>query len=245
MADIADDPSTDPAGVPVGRRAVLGMLWLGALGVVWGDRLQTLVARLARPLTGADPSGIAGLFPGTRGFRIYSVVGSLPRRSDQAYRLHVGGLVDRPMEFDLSQLRSLPSTKLIKDFQCVTGWRVTDVPWRGVLLRDMLELAGVQDHAEAVVFRSFDGIYTETLTIDQARRPDVLVAYDMLDKPVNRAHGGPVRLYVAPMYGYKSCKWLGSIEVTGRVSEGFWEQRGYDINAWIGRSNGRDDQPVN
>ena len=55
---------------------------------------------------------------------------------------------------------------------------------------------------------------------------------------------GPVRMYIAPMYGYKSCKWLDAIHVTRAVEGGYWEQRGYDQNAWIGSSNGRDDSPV-
>ena len=50
-----------------------------------------------------------------------------------------------------------------------------------------------------------------------------------------------MRLYVAPMYGYKSCKWLDRIELTKEVEEGYWEVRGYDVDGWVGRSNGRDD----
>jgi DMSO/TMAO reductase YedYZ molybdopterin-dependent catalytic subunit len=46
------------------------------------------------------------------------------------------------------------------------------------------------------------------------------------------------------MYGYKSLKWLRSIEVTSRVWPGYWEERGYDVNGWVGRSNGRDDDPT-
>ena len=54
-----------------------------------------------------------------------------------------------------------------------------------------------------------------------------------------------MRLYVAPMYGYKSCKWLGSVEVTqGQPPPGYWEVRGYDVDAFIGHSNGRSDNPV-
>jgi DMSO/TMAO reductase YedYZ molybdopterin-dependent catalytic subunit len=51
-------------------------------------------------------------------------------------------------------------------------------------------------------------------------------------------------MYIAPMYGYKSTKWLASIEVVDKVVPGYWEVRGYDVDAWIGRSNGRRDQPV-
>ena len=53
-----------------------------------------------------------------------------------------------------------------------------------------------------------------------------------------------MRLYVAPMYGYKSCKWLDGIEVVDHVIPGYWENEGYDVDGWVGRSNGRDDQPT-
>jgi DMSO/TMAO reductase YedYZ molybdopterin-dependent catalytic subunit len=46
------------------------------------------------------------------------------------------------------------------------------------------------------------------------------------------------------MYGYKSCKWLGTIEVVDAVHPGYWERRGYDVDAWVGHSNGRNDAPT-
>ena len=102
----------------------------------------------------------------------------------------------------------MPPTSLTRDFQCVTGWRVPEVQWQGVRLADLLDRAGVQPEAKAVRFTSFDGTYTESLTLDQARRrrrPRRLPARGL---PLSDEHGGPVRLYVAPMYGYKSLKWL-------------------------------------
>ena len=135
-------------------------------------------------------------------------------------------------------------TAITKDFQCVTGWRVPDVHWAGVALPDLLDRVGVLPGAKAVRFTSFDGTYTESLTLAQARRRDVLVATSMIGKEVSRDHGGPVRLYVAPMYGYKSCKWLSGIELVDSVQPGYWEQLGYDVDAWVGRSNGRDDKPT-
>jgi DMSO/TMAO reductase YedYZ molybdopterin-dependent catalytic subunit len=67
------------------------------------------------------------------------------------------------------------------------------------------------------------------------------VALTMFGNPVTHNHGGPVRLYVAPMYGYKSAKWLSGIEVTAEVEKGYWEHLGYDTDGWVGASNGRDD----
>jgi DMSO/TMAO reductase YedYZ molybdopterin-dependent catalytic subunit len=113
-----------------------------------------------------------------------------------------------------------------------------------VRLSRLLDAAGVRSTAGAVRFTCFDGTYTESLTLDQARRSDVLVAYELEGKQLSREHGGPVRLYVAPMYGYKSCKWLDRIEVVDAVEPGYWEQQGYDVDGWVGHSNGRDDTPT-
>ena len=76
----------------------------------------------------------------------------------------------------MSDLRWLPQTSLVRDFQCVTGWRVPAVHWSGVALPDLLDHVGVQPRATAVRFTSFDGEYTESLTLDQARRRPAVAA---------------------------------------------------------------------
>jgi DMSO/TMAO reductase YedYZ molybdopterin-dependent catalytic subunit len=220
------------------------MLGLGALGVVFGKHLQDAESAILKPVEERDPTGLSSLIPAGNTFRFYSITGNEPQRSAADYQLTVDGLVDRPATLSLSDLNALPQTALVKDFQCVTGWRVPGVHWAGVALPDLLDHVGVQKGATALQFTSFDGAYTESLTLDQARRRDVLVATQMLGGPVSRAHGGPVRLYVAPMYGYKSCKWLGGIKLTSEVIPGFWEQNGYDVDGWVGKSNGRNDAPT-
>jgi len=231
-------------GTPVGRRVVLGMLGLGAAGVLAGRWLQEREQRLLAVVGSRDPTGLTQLVPAGAGFRFYSVTGQVPARTAAGYRLAVRGLVRRPTMLTLDDLRRLPRRELTRDFQCVTGWRVPEVHWAGVALPDLLDHVGVRPAAVAVRFTSFDGTYTESLTLDQARRRDVLVATEMLGGPITHAHGGPVRLYVAPMYGYKSIKWLDGIELTDRVVPGYWERQGYDVDAWVGRSNGRDDAPT-
>ncbi len=241
--------SYPPEDRRVGRRVVLGMVGLGGVGILWGAKAQSWMEDVLQPLTVNDQTGLSSYLPSTGRFRIYTVTGSLPGRSEAAYKLEVTGEVERPVTLDLADLRDrLPQTSLTRDFQCVTGWRVEDVPWRGVKLADLLSRAGVRPGATHVRFWSFDGAYTETLTLEQAERDDVLVAHHMLGKPVTREHGGPVRLYVAPMYGYKSLKWLERIEVVSALDDptdpGYWENLGYDVDAWVGRSNGLDDPPT-
>jgi len=127
----------------------------------------------------------------------------------------------------------------------VTGWRVPNVLWKGVRLADVLDRAGVHADARALHFRSFDGAYAESLTLEQARRDDVIVAYEFEGAPLSDEHGGPVppvcradvRLQVDQVAGHGSSS-------PRRSSGGFWEQRGYDVDGWVGRSNGRDDQPT-
>ncbi|GAA2106005.1 molybdopterin-dependent oxidoreductase [Actinomadura alba] len=212
------------------------MLGLGAAGVAVGAAVQERVDRALSPINRFLPVG--------GGFRYYSVVDRVEPRDAGDYTLTVSGRVRDRRTFTLADLRALPQTRIIRDFQCVTGWRVPKVPWAGVALPDLLDAVGASPAARAVRFRSFDGAYTESLTMAQARRRDVLIATDMLDGPVSHDHGGPVRLFVAPMYGYKSLKWLDGIEVGDKVVPGYWEERGYDIDAWVGRSNGRDDEPT-
>jgi DMSO/TMAO reductase YedYZ molybdopterin-dependent catalytic subunit len=235
---------SDP-GKPIGRRVVLGMAGFGVAGVLVGSKVQGWIDEVMAPIQAADPTGLTQLLPAAGGFRIYTITGSLPYESPEKWQMTIGGLVDHPMTVTLADLKAMPATSLIKDFQCVTGWRVPKVHWTGVQLGYLLDQAGVQPAGKALKFTSFDGADSESLTIEQAHLPDVIVAYEMLGAPVTRDHGGPVRLYVAPMYGYKSLKWLNGIEVTSTVIPGYWEQNGYDINGFIGKSNGRDDAPVN
>lgn len=215
----------------VGRRAFIGLLALGAVGVTIGGSVQNFLANAAG-------SGLGGLLPFGDRFRIYSISGAYPSISRRRYRLEVTGLVERPTTFSLDDLQAMPATTLTTTFQCVTGWRVPDVQWRGVRLSHLLNLVGVQPGAVALSFESYDHADTESLTIDQAHLPDVIVAYEMLGAPVTREHGGPVRLYVAPMFGYKSLKWLSAIRVVDQVQPGFWEQNGYPVNGWLDGSTG-------
>jgi DMSO/TMAO reductase YedYZ molybdopterin-dependent catalytic subunit len=223
----------EPAGAPVGRRAILGLLALGAAGVLGGNRVQNTLGRLLGPIEYRDPTGLIALLPIGETFRFYSVTGSVPTRSAAAYRLDVSGLVGRPATYTLADLHAMPQTSLVRDFQCVTGWRVPAVHWTGVPLSAVLDQADPAPGATAVRFRSFDGTYTESMTLAEARRPDVLIALQMLGAPVTPDHGGPVRMYAASMYGYKSTKWLSGIELTHDQIPGYWEHYGYNINGTI------------
>ena len=212
---------------------MLGLLGLGAVGVLGGSRVQDQLTRWLGPLESRDPTGLLSLLPLGDTFRFYSVTGQVPTRNAATYRLTVSGEVTRPATYTLADLQGMPQTQFTKDFQCVTGWRVPEVKWSGVRLSSLIEHAQPTPSAKAVTFRSVDGTYTESLTMKEAMRSDVIVALTMLGAPVTHEHGGPVRMYCASMYGYKSTKWLSGIELTDTEVPGYWEDRGYDIDGTI------------
>jgi DMSO/TMAO reductase YedYZ molybdopterin-dependent catalytic subunit len=224
----------DPEGAPVGRRVVLGLFGLGALGVVAGSRVQEGLSHLLAPVQLRDPTGFTSLVPLGNTWRYYSVTGAVESRDATTYALKVSGLVDRPVTYSLADLEALTQTRFTDDFHCVTGWHVPDVPWTGVRLSRLLDSAAPTGEAVGVRFHSFDGTYSVNMTLDQARADDVIVALSMYGKPVTHDHGGPVRIYSGSMYGYKSTKWLSEIEVTPNNDPGYWEDRGYPLDGFIG-----------
>jgi DMSO/TMAO reductase YedYZ molybdopterin-dependent catalytic subunit len=231
---LGPDPGRQqPDGKPVGRRVIVSLLALGGVGILGGNALQSGLSRVLAPVEEHDPTGLVSLFPLGATFRYYSVTGSVPTPSPTSYRLTVSGLVRRRASYTLQDLEAMPQRSLVEDFQCVTGWRVLEVPWSGVELSRLLDLAGPTAEATAVRFRSFDGTYTESLTLEEARQPGVLVALRMLGAAVTHDHGGPVRMYVSSNYGYKSTKWLSGIELTHGQVPGYWEPRGYAIDGRI------------
>jgi DMSO/TMAO reductase YedYZ molybdopterin-dependent catalytic subunit len=214
----------------IGRAAFLGTLAAGAAGLFVGrDALET-VGRLV-------PRGVSAIVP-TSGWRIYTVAASMPEIAPARYRLRVEGEVERPRSYTLAELGRLPRAEQVSDFHCVTGWSVEDVRWAGVRIGDLLADVRPRSAAGFLRFVSDEVPYDDWLTLEQSLLPDVLLATEMDGQPLPRPHGAPVRLVVPRMYGYKSVKWVTRVEVRSDLQPGYWEQRGYDADAWIGDSNG-------
>jgi DMSO/TMAO reductase YedYZ molybdopterin-dependent catalytic subunit len=107
-----------------------------------------------------------------------------------------------------------------------------------VRLHDVLGPAKPLASGHALRFTSMEVPYVDYLTLGQASLRDVMLAYEMDGKPLPQEHGAPLRLVIPEMYGYKNVKWLQGIDVVPQVEAGYWEQLGYDQDAWVGRSNG-------
>ena len=104
--------------------------------------------------------------------------------------------------------------------------------WRGVRLRDVLAAAGSRSGAMDVVFKGADG-YTDSIPLEIALDPSVILAVAQNGEPLTREHGFPCRVRVPRIYGMKNVKWLQAIEVVETDYKGYWMKRGWSDSAVI------------
>jgi DMSO/TMAO reductase YedYZ molybdopterin-dependent catalytic subunit len=164
-----------------------------------------------------------------------------------AYRLQVGGLVEKPGEYSLEQLRAMPSRTQITRHDCVEGWSCIG-KWKGVQLGLLLGEARPLPQAKFVVFRCFDSMlgptldgrdsrYYESIDLDDAQHVQTILAYELNGKPLPVSNGAPLRCRVERQLGYKQAKYVRAVELVESFASirggkgGFWEDEGY---AWYG-----------
>jgi len=220
----------------LGRAGFIGVVGAGVATLFYGKAISRATSQVTNPLS--DASGLTRLIPSS-GWRIYTVADSMPTFDPATWRLRIDGLVRRPVELTHRQLLALPKAKQVSTFHCVTGWVVDNVHWGGVRFHDLLARAGPLPQAGALHFISAENPYDDYLDLRQVSLRDVMLAYEMDGKPLSRPHGAPARGVIPEMYGYKGVKWLARMELVAEQPSGYWEDRGYDQNAWVGRSNGR------
>lgn len=210
--------------------------WLKGVFDTGGNAIETVskgdgnsMLPSPKPLPESNPP-IGGGIEGN--FRVYTVT-DIPSFSSDAWKFAVGGLVANPIVFKWEDFLKIQRKVQNSDFHCVTGWSVYHATWEGIPLYQLLDQAGIDAKAKYVKFYSGDGVYTDSLTLEQARMEDIMVAVLLDGKPIPQKLGGPVRLVVPKMYAYKSVKWLQAIELIEDEHIGYWEARGYDTDAWV------------
>jgi DMSO/TMAO reductase YedYZ molybdopterin-dependent catalytic subunit len=144
------------------------------------------------------------------------------------WRLSVEGLVARPSEFSLADLKKLTSRTQITRHTCEEGWTAIG-QWTGVPLRVVLDAAGILPAARFVVYYAFDG-WVDSIDMLDALHPQTLLAYGMNGSDLPIQHGAPLRLRVERQLGYKSMKFLRRIVVVDRFEDG--GEMGNIQNGW-------------
>jgi DMSO/TMAO reductase YedYZ molybdopterin-dependent catalytic subunit len=159
----------------------------------------------------------------------------VPVVNPDAWRLTVGGHVERELSFGLDDVSARSAAEVTATMECAGNGRahldprpvsqpwlneaVGTARWRGAPLRPLLEEAGLREGAVEVVFTGLDrgvenGIdqhYQRSLRLEEALRDEVLLAYEMNGLPLPPQHGFPLRLVVPGWYGMTNVKWLASI----------------------------------
>ena len=116
------------------------------------------------------------------------------------------------------------------DVHCVTRWSVLDVPWKGVLLSNLLALARPKKAAQFLVFDCEQG-YSTNISLTEAAKNNVMLANELFGEALPHQHGGSARGLVPDLYFYKSGKWLTGLRILAKDEPGFWETRGYSNTA--------------
>ena len=142
------------------------------------------------------------------------------------WTLTVSGAVQKPGEYKLDQIQTLPRVRQNTRHVCVEGWDVIG-RFGGARLSDFLTMIGADASARFITVGCADDYY-ESLDMATALHPQTLLCYEMYDRPLTREHGAPLRLNVPTKIGYKQAKYLTDLKVTTVLDKvGYWEDQGY------------------
>lgn len=221
----------------ISRRELLKLAPLVALGAFAVPKLQPSLlkaglgfsdwssAKLFRPGHLAPMFGDSQLTPSNR-FPLNSYDVNDPEVDLDSWTLTVSGAVQKPGEYTLSQIRTLPKITQNTRHVCVEGWDVIG-RFGGARLSDFLKLIGADPGARFVTVECADDYY-ESLDMPTARHPQTLLCYEMYDQPLTRGHGAPLRLSAPTKVGYKQAKYLTDLKVSHVLERvGYWEDQGY------------------
>jgi sulfane dehydrogenase subunit SoxC len=175
----------------------------------------------------------------------------IPEIDGSEWRLTVSGNVEHPLELDLDRIRALPAVTVPVTLECAGNGRARLLPrpisqpwlneavstalWKGTPLAGVLAEAGLKQDTVELVFSAADhGIekgveqnYARSLTVAEALRADVLLAYEMNGRELEPQHGFPLRLLVPGWYGMTQVKWLFRIEAVNQPFAGYQQSVAY------------------
>jgi DMSO/TMAO reductase YedYZ molybdopterin-dependent catalytic subunit len=177
----------------------------------------------------------------------------IPAVDADAWRLRVDGLVERPLELSLDEVRARPAVELAVTMECAGNGRALIEPhvvsqpwlleavgtasWRGTRVGPLLEEAGLLEGASDVLFTGLDrGVeggeeqeYARGLPLAELLEGDALLAYEVNGVPLPPQHGFPLRLLVPGWYGMTSVKWLARVSVLDAPFDGYQMRHSYRL----------------
>jgi DMSO/TMAO reductase YedYZ molybdopterin-dependent catalytic subunit len=151
-----------------------------------------------------------------------------------AWKLHVEGVEDGPLELTMDDIRALPKVEMTTQLRCIEGWSEI-VQWGGARFADFAARYPPDENSPDldVSLETPDGGYYVGLDLASALHPQTLLCYEMNGRPLEPAHGAPLRLAIPVKYGIKNIKRIGRIRFTTHLPADYWAERGYDWYAGL------------
>lgn len=191
-----------------------------------------MAARIARADT-TPPGNFGGPTP-NKDFYITSY-GSVPTVDAAKWTLKIHGLVAKPLVLNYDDILHLPQVTQTLTLECIgnppNGSAIGHAEWTGVMLRPLLDRAGLRSKAVYAALRGADG-YSTGVPVDEMMREENWLAFRMNGTPLPPEHGYPLRIFIPGKYGMKQPKWLTAIEFVDHEFIGYWEARGWSNQAW-------------
>jgi DMSO/TMAO reductase YedYZ molybdopterin-dependent catalytic subunit len=152
--------------------------------------------------------------------------GGMPAIDLTNYVLLVGGLIKEKRSFSWKDILAMPKSRVNSRLTSVSGWSVR-ADWEGIKWDGFVRQIAFDSEANYVRFSTVGGSYTTVVSIKDLENPRVLLAYGVNGDLIEPEYGGPLRMVIPNLWGYKSCKWLGEIDFIDQMEGGYWEDRGY------------------
>jgi len=187
-----------------------------------------------------------------------------PEIDPATYRLKLTGMVNKPTEFSLDELRAMKSTDLAAGYEC-SGNSARSMEglsscgkFTGIPLSSVLKQVGVGSKAREVVFFGTDRgkedvvfrqntykleqQFGRSITLENAMKPEPLLAWHLNGEPLTRPQGFPLRLIMPGWYGVANVKWLSEIHLQEDRYLGNYQARWYRTLRGVG-GTGEDADP--
>ena len=163
-------------------------------------------------------------------------LGVHPDIATSDWSLTLDGAVQQSLTLDWSDLMAMEQVTDVQDFHCVTTWSRFDLEFKGVRFSTLAALADPKTSATHIMCHAYDG-YSTNVSLVEALKDDVLLVHTANGHPLDKAHGGPLRMVTPQLYAWKGAKWINRIEFMTADKPGYWEKRGYSNSAYPWRND--------
>lgn len=171
-------------------------------------------------------------------------LGFVPEIDIDKWMLTIGGLVEDPAKLTYDQILEMPQKSVFATLETISnppgGSSIGNAVWTGVPFEHILDLVSPGENVIEVAFYCDDG-YSTSVTMAEAIREGVILAYKMNGQILADYHGFPIRMVIPEKYGMKWPKWINEIEFIDYDYKGYWEQRGWSDYAGRDRPEERYD----